>query len=270
VAAVKPLLHLLAGHAYLALFLAGLLERFGIPLLLSPFLVAAGALAASGDVRFDIAMWATLMACVIGDALWYEVGRKKGDSVLSFLCRISLERDSCVRHSKGLFEKGIARTLLLSKWLPGVSHIVPAVAGLVQIDRKRFLAINTLGSFLWIVAFLALGYLPVKQTHAADLVPAIAPAAIEVLLIFAVGNVVFKYTARRRFMQELYKARISPEELRHMIDEGRKVTIIDLRHALDSISDPRLIPGAIRMLPDDITSQAATLPRDQEIILYCT
>jgi rhodanese-related sulfurtransferase len=55
-----------------------------------------------------------------------------------------------------------------------------------------------------------------------------------------------------------------------MIDEGRQVTIIDLRHALDSISDPRLIPGAIRMLPDDITSQAATLPREQEIVLYCT
>jgi len=227
-------------------------------------------LAATGDVHFDIAMWATLVACVIGDALWYEVGRKQGEAVLSFLCRISLERDSCVRQSKGLFGKGIARTLLLSKWLPGISHIVPAVAGLVQIDRKRFLATNTLGSFLWIVTFLALGYLPVKQTHAADLVPAIAPAAIEVLLIFAVGNVVFKYTARRRFMRELYKARISPEELRQMIDEGRKVTIIDLRHALDSVTDPRVIPGAIRMLPDELTSRAATLPKSRLVRMKST
>jgi membrane protein DedA with SNARE-associated domain len=267
---MKTFLHLLASHPYLALFSAGLLERIGIPLLLSPFLVAAGALAATGDVHFDIAMWATLLSCVIGDALWYEIGRRKGDSVLSFLCRISLERDSCVRHSKGLFGKGVARTLLLSKWLPGVSHVVPAVAGLVRIDRKRFLAINTLGSFLWIVAFLAAGYIPVKQTHAADLVPAIAPAAIEVLLIFAAGNVVFKYMAKRRFMQELYEARITPEELRQMIDEGTPVTIIDLRHALDSVTDPRLIPGAIRMLPDDLTSRVATLPKEQDIILYCT
>lgn len=267
---MKALLHLLASHSYLALFLAGLLERIGIPLLLSPFLVAAGALAATGDVHFDVAMWATLVACVIGDALWYEVGRKRGDTVLSFLCRVSLERDSCVRHSKGLFGKGIARTLLLSKWLPGVSHIVPAVAGLVQIERKRFLAINTLGSFLWIVAFLSLGYIPVKQAHAADVVPAIAPAAIEVLLVFAVGNVIFKYVARRRFIQDLYKARITPEDLRQMIDEGRPVTIIDLRHALDSVTDPRLIPGAIRMLPDELTSRAAALPKEQDIVLYCT
>src|SRR5258708_33158081 len=142
-------------------------------------------------------MWITLLACLIGDALWYEVGRNRGDSVLSFLCRISLEKDSCVRRSKGLFEKGIVRTLVLSKWLPGVSHIVPAVAGLVRIDRQRFLAINTLGSLLWIVAFLALGYIPVKQTHAADVVPAIAPAAIEVLLVFAAGNIGFKYFRQR-------------------------------------------------------------------------
>jgi membrane protein DedA with SNARE-associated domain len=261
---------LLTGHPYLALFVAGLLERIGIPLLLSPFLVGAGALAATGDVRFDVAMWATLLSCVIGDAVWYEIGRRKGDSVLSFLCRISLERDSCVRHSKGLFGKGIGRTLLLSKWLPGVSHIVPAVAGLVRIDRKRFLAVNTVGSFMWIVAFLALGYVPVKQAHVADVVPAIAPAAIEVLLVFAAGNVIFKYMARRRFIQELYKARIMPEDLRQMINEGRAVTIIDLRHALDSVTDPRLIPGAIRMLPDELTSRAATLPRDQDIVLYCT
>src|SRR5260370_32030961 len=118
---------MLAGHPYLELVLAGLLERIGNPLPLSSFLVEAGALAASGEVSFDIAMWATLLACVIGDELWYEIGRRKGDSVLSFLCRISLERDSCVRRSKGLFGKGISRTLLLSKWLPGVSHIVPAV-----------------------------------------------------------------------------------------------------------------------------------------------
>ncbi len=267
---MKALLHLLGGHPYIVLFAAGLIERIGVPLLLSPFLVAAGALAATGEVYFDVAMWITLLACLIGDALWYEVGRNRGDSVLSFLCRISLEKDSCVRRSKGLFEKGIVRTLVLSKWLPGVSHIVPAVAGLVRIDRQRFLAINTLGSLLWIVAFLALGYVPVKQTHAADVVPTIAPAAIEVLLVFAAGNIGFKYFRKRQFTKQLYKSRITPEDLRRMIEEGDPVTIVDLRHALDSIADPRLIPGAIRMLPDEITSQAALLPKEQEIVLYCT
>ncbi len=46
--------------------------------------------------------------------------------------------------------------------------------------------------------------------------------------------------------------------------------ILDLRHPLDSIADPRTLPGAIRVLPDEVTSRADTLPKNEEIILYCT
>jgi len=267
---VKALLQLLTSHPYIALFTIGLLERMGIPLLMSPFLVAAGALTAAGGARFDVAMWATLLGCMIGDTLLYELGRVQGNWVLSFLCRISLERDSCVRRSKGLFEKGAVRSLLISKWLPGVSHLVPAVAGLVRMKRERFLLVNTLGSFLWIVGLLALGYVPVKQTHALEVVPAAAPAVLEMLLVFAAGNAGIKYMRKRHFIRELYDARILPEELQAMMKSGEEVVIVDLRHALDSVSDPRVIPGAIRMLPEEVTSRATALPKDRDIVLYCT
>jgi membrane protein DedA with SNARE-associated domain len=267
---MKALLQMLSAHPYLALFVAGLLERIGIPLFLSPILVATGALAATGYARFDVAMWVALVACVLGDGLWYEMGRLRGDSILATLCRISLEPDGCVRRSKGLFQKGTMRTLLLSKWLPGVSHIVPAVAGLVRIERERFLFANTLGSFLWVVVFLAIGYVPVKQTHTADVVGAISPAVLEMLLVFAAGNVGIKYLRKRRFIQQLYQARITPEELREKIESGADVVIVDLRHALDSVTDPRVIPGAIRMLPEEVTSSAERLPKGKDIVLYCT
>jgi len=58
--------------------------------------------------------------------------------------------------------------------------------------------------------------------------------------------------------------------LREMLDSRRGVVIVDLRHPLDSVTDPRILPGAIRMLPEDVTEKANTLPRDEEIILYCT
>jgi membrane protein DedA with SNARE-associated domain len=267
---MKAILHTLSAHPYLALFVAGLSERIGIPLLLSPVLIAAGALAATGDVRFDAAVWVALVACVIGDGVWFEMGRLRGDSILSTLCRISLEPQGCVRRSKGLFEKGSMRTLLLSKWLPGVSHVVPAVAGLVRIERERFLFANTLGSFLWIVVLMALGYVPVKETHTAGAVIAITPAVLEMLVVFAAGNVGFKYLRKRRFLQQLDKARIEPEELRDMIQNGQEVVIVDLRHALDSVTDPRVIPGAIRMLPEEVTAHADRLPKGRDIVLYCT
>lgn len=264
---MKSLLNLLTSHPYTVLLLCGFLERVGFPLLLSPILVGAGALAASGGMRFDMAVWIVLLACVTGDTLWYELGRKKGDSVLSTLCRISLEPQSCVRRSKGFFEKSANRTLLFSKWLPGVSHVVPAVAGLSGVERQHFFWTNVAGSAFWIVALMLAGYLPVEHIHVAS---AVGPIVFEGALIALAGNVGFKYVQRRRFINALYKARITPQELRGMVDAGVKVLIVDLRHPLDSVTDPRILPGAVRIMPDDLTARAATLPKDQEIVLYCT
>jgi membrane protein DedA with SNARE-associated domain len=257
----------LAGHPYIVLVFAGLLERAGFPLLLSPVLVAAGSLSAAGQLQFDVAVWIVLLACILGDTLWYELGRKKGDSVLYTLCRISLEPESCVRRSKKLFEKGVNRTLLLSKWLPGVSHAVPAIAGLSGVGRQRFFLNNVTGSFFWIIALMLAGYVPVARAH---LAPAIGPLAFEVGIILLVGNIGVKYVQKQRFLRDLYKARITPQDLHQMMESGEKLVILDLRHPLDSITDPRTLPGAIRVLPDDVTRRADQLPKDREIILYCT
>jgi membrane protein DedA with SNARE-associated domain len=264
---VKELLHLLTRHPYIIVLLSALLERIGLPLFLSPVLVGAGALAAAGQMRFDVGFWTALVACIAGDVLWYEMGRKKGDSVLGLLCRISFEPDTCVRKSKVFFEKSASRTLFFSKWLPGVSHIIPAVAGLSRIQRKQFLVANTTGSALWVLALMLVGYLPVEHLH---LMPAIGSLVFESCIVLLAANVGIKYVQRQRFLNELYKSRIAPQELREMLDSGRNVIIVDLRHALDSISDPRVLPGAIRMLPEDVTEKANSLPRDQEIVLYCT
>ncbi len=264
---MKSLLHSLVSHPYLVLLLSALLERIGAPLLLSPVLVGAGALAAAGQMRFDLALWLALAASIAGDTLWYELGRKKGDSVLSTLCRISFEPDSCVRRSKVFFEKSANRTLLFSKWLPGVSHVVPAVAGLSGVERQQFFLVNLAGSALWIAVLMLAGYLPVERMHVAS---AVGPVVFEAGLAALAGNIVLKYWQRRRFLRELYKSRITAEEVRRMLDAGEPLVILDLRHPLDSLSDPRTLPGAIRVLPEEVTSRATTLPRDEEIILYCT
>ena len=264
---MRDLLSLLTTHPYLILLLSSVLERIGLPLFMSPVLVGAGALAASGHMHFDAGLWLALVACVAGDTIWYELGRHKGDSVLSILCRISLEPETCVRRSKGFFEKGVDRTLLLSKWIPGLSHIVPAVAGLSGIPRQRFFLINAAGSAIWIFALMLAGYLPVEHVH---LAPALGPIFFEVALVLVVGNVGVKFMRRRRFIKDLYKARISPADLLQKINSGENIVILDLRHPLDSVTDERTLPGAIRVMPADVTARAAQLPKNRDIILYCT
>jgi membrane protein DedA with SNARE-associated domain len=264
---VKSLLHLLTSHPYIVVLVSALLERIGLPLFLSPVLVGAGALAAADQMRFDLGFWIALAACILGDLLWYEAGRRKGDSVLGLLCRISFEPDTCVRKSKKFFEKGASRTLFFSKWLPGVSHIIPAIAGLSGVRREQFLMTNVAGSAFFVLALMLAGYLPVEHMRVA---PNLGALVFEGGLVLLAGNVALKYLQRQRFLQELYKSRITPQDLREMLDSGLKVVIVDLRHSLDSISDPRVLPGAIRMLPEDVQDRAGMLAGGEEIVLYCT
>jgi membrane protein DedA with SNARE-associated domain len=267
---MKSLLQLLTSHPYAVLFVSGLLERAGAPLFSSPVLIGAGALAATGHIQFDVGVWVALLACIPGDILWYELGRAKGDSVLSTLCRISFERDSCVRRSKLLFEKGVTRTVLFSKWVPGISHIVPAIAGLTKVARERFIIADALGSALWIIGFMMLGYLPLQQSFASGLGTAVGPIVFEAGVVVLVATSGIKYIRKRQFVRDLYKARITPEELRTLMDSNESILILDLRHPLDSLTDPRRIPGAFRVLPEDVADKVATLAGKGEIVLYCT
>jgi len=264
---VKGLFQLLTQHPYAVLLISALLERIGLPLFLSPVLVGAGALAAGGQMRFDAGFWLALIACIAGDQVWFALGRSRGDSVLSLLCRISFEPDTCVRRSKVFLEKGAMRTVFFSKWLPGLSHVVPAVAGLSRVKKSDFLMANIAGTAVFVFSLMLAGYLPVEHLH---VVPRVGVIIFEGAILVLLANVAVKYLQRRKFLQELYKSRISPDDLRQMLDSGTKVVIVDLRHPLDSVTDPRVLPGAIRMLPEDLEAKAARLSGDEEIVLYCT
>ncbi len=65
-------------------------------------------------------------------------------------------------------------------------------------------------------------------------------------------------------------ALIPPEKLKLRLDSAEPITVVDLRHPLDFLSDPRAIPGALRISPDEISRRQAEIPRDRDVVLYCT
>ena len=82
--------------------------------------------------------------------------------------------------------------------------------------------------------------------------------------------VAWKYIQRRRFMRELRIARITPQELKERIQTGEDVVVVDLRHSLDFGDDPSTIPGAIRVSAEQIEQDHHQIPRDREVVLFCT
>ena len=92
-----------------------------------------------------------------------------------------------------------------------------------------------------------------------------------VLLVGALAAyIAYKFIARQRFLRELRIARITVDELKKKIDSGEDLVIVDLRHSLDFEADPGTIPGAMHMDAMELGENNDRLPRDREVILYCT
>src|SRR5262245_58080191 len=195
-------LHFLARHGYIVLFTSVLAQQLGIPLPSTPFIVAAGALAHTGQLSFGAALFVAFVAAMIADLGWFDIGRRRGIRVLQFLCRISLEPDYCVRRTENTFARYGPNTLIVGKVVPGIRAVAIPVAGVYGLVRSRFLFFDGLGILLWIGTFQLLGYLFSDQLE--DVI-SYASRFGGLLTVLVVGGLVayvgWKYAQRRRFLR---------------------------------------------------------------------
>lgn len=258
-------------HGTLVLFGAVFVEQIGVPLPAVPFLLAAGALAGIGRMHLVPAIGLPVLASLLGDLFWYFLGRRRGMKVLNWLCRISLEPDSCVRRTENAFLRHGVRSLLLAKFVPGLSTVSPPLAGVFGVRALRFLLYDGVGALLWVGSYVTLGYLFSSQLEE------MAAYTVQMGTVILVGvagvtvaYVASKFIQRRLLLRRLRVARISPEELRRLMEAGHEVSVVDLRHSLDVETAPYALPGALRMSPEELAQRHREIPRDREIIVYCS
>ena len=264
-------LQFLVKHGYVVLFVSVLAQQLGLPLPSTPFIIAAGALAHSGQLSFTAVLVIACSAALIADLVWFEIGRRRGARVLQFLCRISLEPDYCVRRTENSFARHGAQTLVIGKLVPGVSVLATPMAGVYGFSRGRFIFFDGLGILLWIGTFELLGYLFSDQLE--DVVAyASRFGGLLVLLVAGglLGYVAWKYLQRRRFLRSLRVARITPEQLKEQLDSGADLVIVDLRHAMEDETEPRTLPGAMRLPAEKLEERGEELPRGKTLVLYCS
>jgi membrane protein DedA with SNARE-associated domain len=268
---MNRLLPFLAEHGYVVLFVSVLAEALGLPVPAVPVLLAIGALSASHDPSFGWALVAAVAAALAGDVLWFTIGRVRGAPVLGFLCRISLEPDSCVSKAKNVFARHGARSLVIAKFVPGLSIAVRPLAGIVQMRLSKFLLYDAAGAVLWVGGFLGLGLVFKNQVEdVIRIVNRTGSRLLAVVVVSLAAYLTFKIVQRRRFVRKLNVARITPQELKRRLDAGENIAIVDLRQDIDFEADPGLLPGALRMRADDLATRHQEIPRDRELILYCT
>jgi len=269
---MNDLLPLILQYGYLILFAFVTAEQVGLPVPAVPVLLGVGALAGTGEMSAGVALGVALAASLPPDVLWYELGRRRGGRVLGFLCRVSLEPDSCVRRTENLFVRRGWSALLIAKFFPGLSTMAPPLAGIVGIPRPRFLLLDAGAAVLWAGAWLGTGYL-----FRGALEPIVATAArAGNSLLVAVGTALVAYAAvkfvrRQLFFRRHRMARITPEELQRRLEAGdATVAIIDTRSPLDITATPVTIRGALRIPAEEIDRRHGEVPRDREVVLYCS
>jgi membrane protein DedA with SNARE-associated domain/rhodanese-related sulfurtransferase len=252
-------------------FLNVLLEQLGLPVPAVPTLVVAGAMAASGRLPGPGLYALAVAACVIADGTWYVAGRLYGGRVMSVLCRISLSPDSCVSQTQSAFERWGARALVFAKFVPGLALIAPPLAGATRMHPARFAGFSALGSALWVGTALLLGVLLRSQIE--QLLPQaahIGGAVAVVVLVLLASYIAYRWWERRQFQAALDMARISVEELRGRMQGDPAPVIVDVRSTTAQTLELRRIPGALHLPLQEVVRHLGELPRDREIILYCT
>jgi membrane protein DedA with SNARE-associated domain len=262
------LLDLIRAHSALVLFGAAFLENLGVPIPSLVFMVLAGCLVIGGPVSLPLSFIAASIGALCGDLHWYLIGRWKGRGTLHYFCRFSLNPDSCVGRTERVFRTRAGVTVLTSKLLPGLNTIVPPLAGVLRMSLWRYLLFDAAGVALWVSLGMGLGL-----AFGAGILPKLQ--SIQFALLMVVVTLVAAYVVWRlfygRYLVRHYSVpRVDSAELYEKLSSGSEVMVVDLRSEDAFLRSNMALPGSLRIPPAELDNQTHLLPKEKEIVLYCT
>lgn len=270
---MSDLLSMMAQHGYALTFALLFAEAIGLPFPAALALVAAGAGVASHTLYGPGILLAALTALLIGDSAQFWLGRYSGWALLGFLCRLSLNPETCMLRSAESFYKRGKTTLVIAKFIPGVNTMAAPLAGSMKMRFAQFLRLDMAGALLYTVTYFMVGYVS-RDFLAATLKGFhVAGRAMEVLIIAAlIAYAIYRGAQYQRYSKYRIVPRVQVQELaaRLAAGEANKILIVDVRsHGYYDIGSER-IAGSIRIEPNNLEEEIKNLSKDKDIYLYCT
>ena len=262
---------LIATYGYWIVLGVAFVDQFGAPIPAIAILLAAGAVAGEGQLSMAGVLAAATVGTVAGDLILYQGGRWRGGPVLHRLCSFSLAPDTCVRKTELSFQRRGWKALVIAKFVPGLAFLAAPVAGVLRMPWKQFLLFDTLGALLYNVVVAGLGFLLHAQLDRVigwfrELGAAAIPVVVGAILLYWAWRIYDK----RRILRLLRSRRLTPDELRLRLASSDPPQIVDLRTAIAFEVTREILPGAIRRDPEELDTRHTDLPRDCDIVLYCT
>lgn len=228
-------------------------------------------MSASGKMHWYSSLLAAACGSMLADTIWFYLGRHGGNKALNFLCRISLEPDSCVRRTQNLYSRFGMKGLIPAKFIPGLNTLAPPLAGSSGASVADFLLFDGFGAFLYTGSFIMVGGVFNRQLdQVISALRSLGSGALALVVGLLAVYLGYKFYQRRRLLNELRTARITADELYQKVQTGETPVIVDLRSNAEVLRDPELISGARHMSIEDLKTWQHEVPRDREIVLYCS
>jgi len=262
---------LIAAQGYWIVLAVAFVDQFGTPVPAIAILLAAGAVAGQGHLSLAGIIAAAVVGTVLGDAVLYQVGRWRGGPLMRRLCSFSLAPDTCVRKTETSFQRLGWRALVVAKFVPGLALFAAPVAGALRMPFAPFLVFDAIGALLYNVVVIGLGFaLHDELDRVVGWFRALGSAAIPVVVGAILAYWAWRIFQKRRVLRSLRSRRLTPEELRLRLDSDYPVRVVDLRTAIAFAVTRQTLPGAIRLDPEELEARHTDIPRDCDIVLYCT
>lgn len=100
-----------------------------------------------------------LVACagILGNFVGYWFGYKSGDLLFQKKDTFLFKQKYLIQ-ARDFYAKNGASTIVIARFLPFVRTFAPIVAGIIKMDKKKFIIYNILGCFAWVLSMILLGY----------------------------------------------------------------------------------------------------------------
>ncbi len=185
--------YLITNYNFLTYFVLFLIIFVETGLIIMPFLpgdsllFAVGAFCARGSLHLSVIIGSLILAAFLGDTLNYFIGKVVGKKAFEMKNKIWLNQDHLLK-AQGFYEKYGAKTIIIARFIPIVRTFAPFVAGIGEMNYRRYMLFNLVGGVLWVASFVSLGYffgnLPAVQKNfkvviLAIIVISVLPAVIE-------------------------------------------------------------------------------------------
>ncbi|MFZ0295112.1 MAG: VTT domain-containing protein [Candidatus Sulfotelmatobacter sp.] len=267
------LFSVMAHHGYALTFGLLLAEAIGLPFPAALALVAAGAAVGAHALWGPYVLVAAVAALLLGDTAQFWLGRYMGWALLGFLCRVSINPETCILRSAESFYKRGKITLVIAKFIPGVNTMAAPLAGSMKMRFAQFVRLDFAGALVYSLTYLLVGYVSrdflaalLRGFHAAG--RAMEAVILAALAVYAIYRIV-QYRKNKTYS---VVPRIQVEELARRLasqDAGR-VQIVDVRSHGYYDSGSSRIKNSIRIEPNNLEEEIKNLPKDKDIYLYCT